>query len=372
MEGALRSVIKSMFDDYVYNLDKKIDASSFPVTLRDLTLKNQTVNEDLQDTPFELTEGRIREVTLNAGWLGNLDVTATGITLKLDFSAPKAARLLTQKGQEVPDDDIFLTGGMAEPEPPPNVPPRFCQDHDTSAKRPKREPYMQTCMNCGTSMQTSYCDVSLCPPCSEKIKCCMICKKPAQRAGTYMPPQELGGKPLMGRPDAGPPPGPGGPPGMQGGPPSNGMPMKEGSMNAPGGPGRNPNSNGPPPAPGQGQFPRGSSNGTLPPSASNYGVGIETGGRSGGQRMGYPGGPGGMQGGPPNRGPPGPRGPPQRRPPPEDDDDSIMGFFKWLIPAGGSCGHPPVLDADERRNYDMQAGQQRQPRPPQTAYVGGR
>lgn len=350
----MRSVIKAMFEEYAYNLDKSLDASGFPLTLRNLKLKEKRVNEDLEDTPFELSSGTIGSLSLNAGWMGELTVAASNINLKLQFNPAKAAKLLMSKGQDVPDDDIFLTGQYAPPRPPPNVPPRFCPNHDTSQKRPKREPYVQTCMNCGMSMQTSYCDVQLCPPCSEMEKKCMICAKPAGKAGTYMPPAELGGKPLMGAPEQSPQ-----------GPPS-APPMTGGSQSQP----REAMGQ-------QRELQRDPTNGTLPPSASNYGIGLPT------QTSHYgPGGPPNMappgqmdatqlstrrpQGVPP---PPGQRRPPgappgarPRRPPQEDDDDdSFMGFLKWLIPAGGDCGHGP--DPIERSNYEVQV-QQRQMRPP--------
>lgn len=368
----MRSVIKTMFEDYAYNLDKSMEQSGFPITLRNLKLKEKRVNEDLEDTPFELTSGTIGSVSLDAGWMGSLTVVATGVKLELSFNPGKAAKLLMAKGQEVPDDDIFLTG-QAAPEPPPNVPPRFCTDHDTSAKRPKGDPYWQTCECCGMSMQTSYLGVKLCPPCSEKNQKCMICNKPAGRAGNYMPPSVLGGKPLMGSSDMGAPPGQS-PPGQ---PQGESMQQKRDNRSRPGRP------------PGeamqqnrQGQFPPSPSNGTLPPSASNYGVGVPPSAGNHGPgnhgpgapgsppRAGYPGGP---QGGPPQRRPPGPGGPggrpPARRPPPqeEDDDLSITGFFKWITggEGGGGCGNSP---GDSQ--YEMQvAGRQQRPPPPnQMAY----
>mmetsp|Transcript_15372 Transcript_15372/g.27443 ORF Transcript_15372/g.27443 Transcript_15372/m.27443 type:complete len:373 (+) Transcript_15372:158-1276(+) len=364
MESAMRSVIKTMFEEYAYNLDKSLDASGFPITLRNLRLKEKRVNEDLEDTPFELSKGTIGSVSLTAGWMGELTVAASNIKLDLSFNPAKAAKLLMSKGQEVPDDDIFLTGQHAPPQPPPNVPPRFCFNHDTSEKRPKREPYVQTCMICGMSMQTSYCDVQLCPPCSEKEKKCMICGKQAGRAGTYMPPAELGGKPLMGSPDRDQ--------GPRGGPPGAPPPGVDAQSQPQGMQGMNQ------------QFPRDPTNGTLPPSASNYGIGLPTstsnygpGGPPGGPPGSYPGGPPGSyddtrlttsrpQGAPPppRRGPPGARPPgarPRRPPTEDDDDDSFMGFLKWLIPTGGDCGHGP--DPMERANYEVQV-QQRPPGPP--------
>merc|ERR1719409_1048765 len=76
----------------------------------------------------------------------------------------------------------------AAPRPPPNCPPRFCCAHDTSDKRVKGDPVSRDCKVCGITLQSSYKDFQLCPPCSEKEQKCMICCARAPNASTVEPP----------------------------------------------------------------------------------------------------------------------------------------------------------------------------------------
>lgn len=75
----------------------------------------------------------------------------------------------------------------APPAPPPNCPPRFCCEHDSSDKRVKGNPVSRDCKACGITLQSSYKDFQLCPPCSEHEQKCMICGCRAPKTGSYMP-----------------------------------------------------------------------------------------------------------------------------------------------------------------------------------------
>lgn len=194
METALRAVMSHMMDDYVSGLDKA-DMSQFPVTMRNLTLKPKPINQELEDVPFNLDEGRIGMLVVTPGWMGNVEVQASGINIKLSFDARKAARLAMQPGEPGSPQaslhanrDLFLTNQPMPPQPPPApVPPRFCPDHDSSDKRKKREQHDVSCLKCGVTYQTTYDGALLCPPCSDKEKKCLICGKAADTASTYIP-----------------------------------------------------------------------------------------------------------------------------------------------------------------------------------------
>jgi len=55
------------------------------------------------------------------------------------------------------------------------VPPRYCNMHDSTQKRTKGEPRFRECTVCHMMVQTNYADFSLCPPCSDREKRCMLC-----------------------------------------------------------------------------------------------------------------------------------------------------------------------------------------------------
>lgn len=195
METALRALLKHMLDDYVTGLEKA-NMSQFPVTLRNLQLKPKAINQELEDIPFNVDEGRIGMISVSPGWMGNVDVEASGISVKLSFDARKAAKLAMRPNEPgspnysmgSPDKDLFLTNQPMIPQPPPPpVPPRFCSDHDSSDKRVKTAPHDVKCIKCGITYTTSYADALFCPPCSEKEKRCLICGKGAETASTYIP-----------------------------------------------------------------------------------------------------------------------------------------------------------------------------------------
>jgi len=192
MEAALRHVLTSTFSDYASGIDKA-DTSNFPVTMRNLVLKPKRINEDMEDSPFVFEEGTIGAVKINPGWMGNVDVEATGIKVKLSFSAVKAAKLAmkpTEYEYVTVNQDVFLTNGVtpaAPMPPPPPQPPQWCPKHDTSEKRTKREPHETKCSSCGITYTTSYDPAILCPPCSGKQKRCLICGEGVDQTFTYIP-----------------------------------------------------------------------------------------------------------------------------------------------------------------------------------------
>lgn len=99
----------------------------------------------------------------------------------------------------------------ASPQPPPMCPPRFCSAHNSSDKRVKCDPASRDCKKCGVTLQSSYQDFQLCPPCSETEQKCMICGSQAPTSSSYMPgaPQgQAGGHGKQGNlPPPPPPPG---------------------------------------------------------------------------------------------------------------------------------------------------------------------
>jgi len=202
MEAAIRSAITSAFQDYVVGLEKS-DVSQFPVVMRDLTLKPKKVNEELEDTPFVLEQGTVGLIKISPGGLfnmGQVDVEASGIKLTLSFDAYKAAKLAMMPGYSGPDyntEEIFMTGAYAPrgpPMPPPaaNIPPRYCSKHDSSEKRVKREARNCACQSCGITFTSTYAEVELCSMCSDKEKRCIICGAGADKAGSYIPVDQIG------------------------------------------------------------------------------------------------------------------------------------------------------------------------------------
>lgn len=75
---------------------------------------------------------------------------------------------------------------------PSSVPPRYCSMHSSSEKRTKvNAPKFWDCTSCGRQVTTNYSTFTLCPPCSDKDRRCMICGTPALEAGNYVPPCTL-------------------------------------------------------------------------------------------------------------------------------------------------------------------------------------
>jgi len=176
-----------------------MDASSFPVTLRDLHLKQAKVNEELGDLPWDLTDGKIGLIKVMPGWMGTVEVIATNISLNLQFNAMKAARAAGNAavppaaGPPAPPQVVteyhVVEEKAAAKAPTPVVPPRFCQKHSSSNMRPKGDVRKAACPSCGMEFQTTYTQVVSCTNCSDREQKCMICGASAPSAGSYVPAQ---------------------------------------------------------------------------------------------------------------------------------------------------------------------------------------
>lgn len=216
MEAALRGVLQNTLGEYVDGLQQT--GVSFPLTLRDLRLKEKKVNEEFcdGDTPFDLTDGRIASVTVTPGWMGDLEVVVSNVVLRMAFNPMKVMKRMTapQEQDDGPEEYYYETVPAPQPAPPkPPPPPRFCHNHDSSEKRQKREPHERECKGCGIMLQTSYSEFTLCPVCSDRHQACLICGCAAPNAGTYVPAKTIHetGPPLPpqpqygGRPESPPP-----------------------------------------------------------------------------------------------------------------------------------------------------------------------
>lgn len=231
MSSALiTSFLKSFFEEYVSGLENVQDgAFSGPLTLKDLTLKVDRINEEIDDVgtcPFSLTDGKIGTLSLKPGWLGGLTICASAVELNLSFSAMKAMQGAMGGNGEDPEEDYQnqvpwdVQQGMTNGYPPQpqlvNIPKNtavFCSDHDESEKRPKVEPQTRPCQHCKTDLTTNYQDFALCPNCSGNLHKCMICGKAASSSGAICPPAGAGsgapnGQMKNGMPNGGPPPPP--------------------------------------------------------------------------------------------------------------------------------------------------------------------
>jgi len=209
MEAAIRGLLESTFGEFVEGLDRA-SAGSFPMTLKDLKLKEARIQEELDEDgnfPFDLTSGRIGQIKVSPGWMGDVEVVATGVVLNFTFSPMKAMNNAFRKDE--PDDDEeeqtmgMLPGGpMGHPgmQMQQDVPPRFCQKHGTSAQREKIDPVQRPCQRCGAQITSTYATMTYCPPCSNSEERCMMCGDPAPLAGNYIPPKTLG---QQGPPQAG-------------------------------------------------------------------------------------------------------------------------------------------------------------------------
>ncbi|CAJ1434544.1 unnamed protein product [Effrenium voratum] len=190
--------LHSTFGEFVEGLDRA-DASSFPLTLKDLKLKEKRIQEELDEDggfPFDLTNGRIGNITVSPGWMGTVEVVATNVVLNFSFSAMKAMNKAMRKDSEDEEEFEGVPSQAPMPHPgvplPADVPPRFCQNHFTSAQREKIDPLMRPCQKCNAQITSTYAEMTLCPPCSNTEESCMICGDHAPVASNYVPPKTLG------------------------------------------------------------------------------------------------------------------------------------------------------------------------------------
>lgn len=223
MESALRMILESTFGEFVENLNN-IDASSFPLTLKGLKLKEKRIQEELDEDggfPFDITAGRIGSVTVSPGWLGDVEVVANNIVLNFSFNAMKAMRKAMKTDQDGAEEEEQMhapppAGIYAQRGAPMQpamqlapVPPRYCSKHSTSEQRTKVEPRMVECTKCHLKVQTNYLEFALCPQCSDHDQRCMLCGGSAPNAGNYVPSGGLAGVPAIPGGGPGPCPGPG-------------------------------------------------------------------------------------------------------------------------------------------------------------------
>ncbi|CAK9027517.1 Uncharacterized protein SCF082_LOCUS17955 [Durusdinium trenchii] len=172
--------LESTFGEFVEGLDKQ--AASFPLTLKDLKLKEKRIQEELDEDgkfPFDLTDGRIGHITVTPGWMGTVEVVASQVVLNFSFSAMKAMNNAMKK-------DSGARCGEGD---------RFCQRHFTSQQREKIDPVMRPCQKCGAQITSTYASMTLCPPCSNTEESCMICGDHAPVASNYIPPKTLSSQP---------------------------------------------------------------------------------------------------------------------------------------------------------------------------------
>mmetsp|Transcript_59122 Transcript_59122/g.183366 ORF Transcript_59122/g.183366 Transcript_59122/m.183366 type:complete len:419 (+) Transcript_59122:1-1257(+) len=188
--------MEDSFGEYVKGGLGSVEASGFPLTLRDLKLNEKKIQEDLEEDgsgmPFDLTSGKIGSISVTPGWRG-VEITATNIVLNLSFSAVKAmAWMMKREDPDEADETAECEEVLAHlPPPPAPVAPRYCSSHSTSEMRVKTEPRFEECQNCHLRLQTNYSDFAYCPPCSEKLERCMLCGSSAPTAGSYVPAQHL-------------------------------------------------------------------------------------------------------------------------------------------------------------------------------------
>lgn len=189
MEAALRNILKESLGEYIKgNGLGKSDLSTFPLVLRDLQLNEKKVQEEwdeLHESAVQLTDGMIGSIKVTPGWMGTINVVATNIELNFSFSPIQAAKNSLKPSTQA-DDGHDQQQAQAQG-PPPMCPPRFCCNHDTSDKRVKGDPAYRDCKSCGITLQSSYKDFQLCPPCSEKEQRCMICGVNAPKSSSYQP-----------------------------------------------------------------------------------------------------------------------------------------------------------------------------------------
>lgn len=192
MEAALRKVLQEQFGDYAVGLDR-VDCSRMPIVLNNLKLKDKAINEAMEDTPFDFSDGVIGQISITPGWMGGIEVKASNIALNIAFNPMKAMRNAMKPEEKDEEEEYYYerVQRVVPQAPAPPVAPRFCCNHDSSEKRTKGEPRERECKNCRVSLQTSYTEFTLCPPCSEKERSCMICGASAPQKGDYVPATSL-------------------------------------------------------------------------------------------------------------------------------------------------------------------------------------
>jgi hypothetical protein len=190
MESTLRSLLKDALSDYVEKGLEQVEMSSFPMVIHDVELNVKRINHNFDESPMDLTRGRIGSVKIVPGWMGNVDVIATDIELNFSFSATKAMKNGMRRAMDDSEDPALaaaLAASLEESEKQmtdvkSSQCPRFCCAHDTSEKRIKSDCQLKQCPHCGKKVWCRYKDFSLCPRCSHVENKCSICGCHATRA----------------------------------------------------------------------------------------------------------------------------------------------------------------------------------------------
>jgi len=197
MEAALRTLLEESFGEFVAG-GLTVDASRFPLTLRDLQCNEKRIQEAVEEeggcSPFELTKGSIGSISVNPGWMG-VEICATDIVLNFSFNAVKAVQWAMRAAEADGDGKDQESGKDSRQAVPRNpraaVAPRYCSAHGSSEQRAKIEHRFEACKSCGARLQTNYADFSFCPPCSNTLQRCMLCSAHAPSAGSCVPAHDL-------------------------------------------------------------------------------------------------------------------------------------------------------------------------------------
>jgi len=245
MEAALKTILAETLSGFVTKGLEQANVSSFPLQLQNLELDAKRLNHELDsrgESAIRLEAGKIGNITVTPGWMGNVEVKASCVELSFSFSAMKAASNGVKRAMDgTSDDDLAaaIAASLEEaqrqanpkaaiPAPPPAadlcprkppapcanddqpppapspLPPQgfapsehacYCAAHDCSEKRPKTD-RVQTdqCMRCGKKVHSTYAKLALCVSCSVTRNQCMICGSPAAIPAQQLPneaPQEF-------------------------------------------------------------------------------------------------------------------------------------------------------------------------------------
>lgn len=196
MESVFRHVLKSIFDDFVTGLDDNIECTNSSVKLWDLNLKGSKIHEMFEEccaTPVEFMAGVIGSVQMSMSWRGEIEVVASDVVLKLNFTPVKALKEALLPSQPVEGFVHRVPTDIRRPEhwkavlsgsPSPTQPvPRYCPLHFRPRRREKGPVRSTQCERCLIRLQTNYTQCRVCAPCSIRENVCMLCAEAASGDG---------------------------------------------------------------------------------------------------------------------------------------------------------------------------------------------
>mmetsp|Transcript_50349 Transcript_50349/g.145134 ORF Transcript_50349/g.145134 Transcript_50349/m.145134 type:complete len:130 (-) Transcript_50349:5-394(-) len=122
MEAALQKFLQNSLGEYISG-GLSVDASRFPLTLKNLRLNERKIQAEIDDdgggvTPFQLSSGAIGSISVDPGWMC-VEIRITDLVLNLSFSASRAVRWATRTHEK----DEKVAGGETDAPPPPPPPP---------------------------------------------------------------------------------------------------------------------------------------------------------------------------------------------------------------------------------------------------------